>query len=143
MTTWEVVLDTSVLVAGLRSRRGASCELLTQLGRNRAIQIGVSVPLVLEYEDVLKRKSKVPLSEQEIDDVLDYLCRVANHREIFLLWRPFLRDSGDDMVLEVAAHCGADAILTHERPGFERVESTFGIRIVAPGAFLRALEERP
>lgn len=97
----------------------------------------------IRIRDVLKRKSKVSLSEQEIDDVLDYLCRVANHREIFFLWRPFLRDSGDDTVLEVAANCGADAILTHEQRGFERVESTFGIQVLAPGAFLRALEERP
>lgn len=141
MKSWEVVLDTSVLVAGLRSKRGSSFDVLSQLGRNRAIQISVSVPLVLEYEEVLKRQEKVPLSEQEVDDVLDYLCRVANHREIFFLWRPFLRDRGDDLVLEVAVSGGADAILTHEQRGFEGVESTFGIRVLTPGAFLRELEK--
>lgn len=141
MRTWEVVLDTSVLVAGLRSRRGASFEVLSLLGHTRTIQISVSVPLVLEYEEVLKRQEKVPLPDQEIDDVLDYLCQVANHRQIFFLWRPFLRDPGDDLVLEVAANAGADAVLTHEQRGFEGVQSTFGIQVLTPGAFLRALEE--
>lgn len=138
-----MVLDTSVLVAGLRSRRGASFRVLSQLGRNPALQISVSVPRVLEYEAVLKRKDKVPLSDRETDDVLDFLCWVANHRQIFFLWRPFLRDPGDDLVLEVAVSCGADAILTHDQGRCEGVESTFGIRVLTPGEFLRALEEEP
>lgn len=143
MRTWGVVLDTSVLVAALRSRRGASFALLSRLGRDSAIEIDVSVPLVLEYEEVLKREGKVPLSEQEIDDVLDYLCKVANHRQIFFLWRPFLRDPNDDLVLEVAVSSGADAIVTHERKGFEGVESAFDIQVLTPAALLRALEVEP
>lgn len=59
------------------------------------------------------------------------------------VYEDVLKRENDDMVLEVAANCGADAILTHEKRGFERGESTFGIRILAPGAFLRALEEQP
>ena len=55
----SIVIDTNVLVAGLRSRRGVSARLLELVGR-AAIEINVSVPVVLEYEAVLKRSGMVP-----------------------------------------------------------------------------------
>src|SRR3954447_24551548 len=97
-----VVLDTSVLVAGARSRSGASFQLLSRIGTD-TFEIAVSVPLVLEYEDALKRDpAATGLSSDDVQYVIDYICSVAVRQEIFYLWRPILRDAGDDLVLEVA-----------------------------------------
>jgi predicted nucleic acid-binding protein len=76
----RVVLDTNVLVAGLRSQQGASFRLLDEVGRGK-FEIALSVPLVFEYEDALLRHAPVTgLSRRDVDVILDYFCSVA-HRE--------------------------------------------------------------
>src|SRR5437667_11290637 len=105
-----VVLDTSVLVAAIRSRRGASFELLSRLGEGE-YQVAVSVSLVLEYEDALLRHvSHSPLSEKDVRDLIDFICEVATRQTVFFLWRPALRDPGDDLVLELAVAAKCDSI---------------------------------
>ena len=136
----RIVLDTNVLVSALRSRSGASFRLLRLVGRDR-FELCVSVPLVLEYESVAKRLSvSLGLRHSDIDDILDYLCRVSEHREIFFLWRPFLRDPMDDMVLEVAVEAEVDFIVTHNLRDFAGIEQ-FGIRAITPQEFLREIGE--
>jgi predicted nucleic acid-binding protein len=112
----RAVLDTSVLVAAVRSRRGASFELLSRLGAGvtATFEVAVSVALVLEYEDALSRHVPAsPLDESDIHDLIDYVCDIAIRQGVFFLWRPFLRDAGDDLVLELAVAAGCEAIVTH------------------------------
>lgn len=135
----RVVLDTNVVVAALRSRQGASFKLLSLLGEDR-FEIAISVPLLFEYEDALARRRPACLHGPEIDDFLDYVCRVAHRQSIFFLWRPCLPDPQDDMVLELAVAAGCAAIVTHNQRDFAGTER-FGIRIDAPRDFLRVLEE--
>ena len=131
----SIVLDTNVLIAGLRSRNGASFRVLSLIGE-AAFELNVSVPLVLEYEEVTKREARaLGLTHAEIEDVLDYLCAVAVHREMYFLWRPVLRDAADDMVLEVAVEAGCDFVVTHNVRDFAGAER-FGVRVVTPGEFL-------
>jgi predicted nucleic acid-binding protein len=88
----RIVPDTNAPVAGLRSRRGASFRLLQLLGTGR-FEVAISVPLILEYEDVLMRHVRmVGFDETEIAAVIDYLCAVGQRQRIFYLWRPVLRD---------------------------------------------------
>jgi putative PIN family toxin of toxin-antitoxin system len=134
----KVVLDTNVLVSGLRSRLGASFQILSLVGRGR-FSLAVSVPLVFEYEEALKRQSRsLGLTHGDIDDVLDYLCSIAEHREIFFLWRPVLRDPGDDAVLELAVEAGSDAIVTHNLRDFVEARD-FGLEVLSPGQFLKRI----
>ena len=134
----SIVLDTNVLIAGLRSRNGASFQVLSLVGES-AFELNVSVPLVLEYEEVAKREARaLGLTHAEIDDVLDYLCAVATHREIYFLWRPVLRDAADDMVLEVAVEAGCDIVVTHNVRDFVGAER-FGVRALTPGEFLKRI----
>lgn len=134
-----IVMDTSVLVAALRSRRGASFELLSRVGTGR-FELVVSVALVLEYEAVGTRHLEASgLDAADLDAVLDYLCAVADRRRIHYLWRPTLRDPGDDLVLEVAVSGGASFIITFNERDFAGAER-FGVRVSRPGPFLRALE---
>jgi putative PIN family toxin of toxin-antitoxin system len=133
-----VVLDTNVLVAGVRSRRGASFQLLSRIGTG-AFDIAVSVPLVLEYEDALIRHvAATDLSEDDVRNIIDYMCSVAVRQEVFYLWRPILRDPGDDLVLELAIAANCDAIVTHNIRDFAGL-SRFGLRLLTPGEFLREL----
>jgi len=133
----RIVLDTNVLVAGVRSRLGASFRLLSALGESPpSFGIVLSVPLVLEYEELLHRHQRVAgLTRQDIRELLDYLCSIGEHQEIFYLWRPVLRDPKDDLLLEVAVAADADAIVTHNVRDFN-ASSTFGISVLRPAEFL-------
>jgi putative PIN family toxin of toxin-antitoxin system len=134
----RVVLDTNVVVAGLRSRRGASFRVLAEVGTGR-FEIALSVPLVLEYEDVLRRGNVVKgLSGAAIDALLDYFCSTAHRQPIFYLWRPLLPDPKDDLVLELTVAAECRAIVTHNLKHFLGAES-FGVSVLTPAAFLRFL----
>lgn len=139
----RVVLDTNVLIAALFSRRGASFRLMQLVGSGQ-FEICVSVPLVLEYEAVAKRwePPKIALSEQDIDDIIDYLCSVAYHHAVYYLWRPLLKDAHDDMVLELAVSGDCSFIVTHNVSDFEGAER-FGIEVVTPKEFLEKIGALP
>jgi predicted nucleic acid-binding protein len=133
-----VVLDTNVLEAALRSRRGASFAVLSLVGTGR-FDLAVSVPLVLEYEDVLMRQAGVMGRDPAVvADLLDYLCAVAKQQAIFFLWRPCLPDPRDDMVLELAVAASGEAIVTYNRRHFVPA-SQFGIRVYSPARFLERI----
>ncbi len=135
----RVILDTNVLVAAIRSRSGASFEVLSRLGIGE-FEIAVSVPLVLEYEDALLRQLSTvrTLNGDDVAAMVDYITSVAIHQQIFFLWRPMLRDPGDDMVLELAVAAECDAIVTHNARDF-RAARRFGMRVLSPHAFLQLL----
>ena len=136
----RVVLDTNILYAGLRSRNGASFKLLERLGRAQ-FQPCISVPLVLEYQQTLmQRQADLSLSVSDIENVLDYLCLIGNKQRVFYLWRPFLSDSKDDMVLELAVAAECEYIVTYNRKDFGGAER-FGISIVSSLEFLQAIGE--
>lgn len=137
----RVVLDTSVLVAAWRSRTGASFALLTYL-RAGAFEIAVSVPLVVEYEAVLLRHLHSSLSTEDVEALVDYLCLVARKQDIFFLWRPFLRDPDDDMVVELAVAAQCDGIVTHNVRDFVGVERV-GLRVFTPAEFLVKIRGTP
>ncbi|MDQ3634352.1 MAG: putative toxin-antitoxin system toxin component, PIN family [Acidobacteriota bacterium] len=137
---YQIVLDTNVLLSALRSQFGASYFLLSLIDDSR-FQINLSVAMVLEYEDVLKRpEMNLNLNHQEIDDVLDFLCCVANLRQIFCLWRPTLRDPKDDFVLELAVESNCDYVITFNIKDFNEAEK-FGIKAINPSEFLTVIGE--
>jgi len=136
----DIVIDTNVIIAALRSARGASYRLLSLLGTNK-FKTHDSVALVLEYEDVINRyRVELGLSEEDVANLIDSLCALAQHHEIYFLWRPFLSDANDELVLELAVSAGCDYIVTHNIADFTGVEK-FGIQAVTPGAFLKLLDE--
>ncbi len=137
------MIDTNVFYAALRSRNGASYRLLQEVGRSKAFGIHLSVPLVLEYEEIAKRDSRtLGLSHSDIDDILDYLCSVAGLHTVFYLWRPFLRDPDDDMLLELAVEAECDRIVTFNTRDFFGIQS-FGIQAVTPQEFLIEIGASP
>jgi predicted nucleic acid-binding protein len=125
-------------VAGVRSRRGASFQILSRVGTG-AFHIAVSVPIVLEYEDVLLRhRAAAGLTRKDVTDIVDYLCAVGVRQDIFFLWRPLLKDPGDDMVAELAIAAGCDAVVTHNVRDFTEMRR-FGVRVLTPAQLLAAI----
>jgi len=136
-------MDTNVLIAALRSQRGASYKLLSLIDTAK-FELNVSVPLLFEYEDVAKRDKQMAggLSETEINNILDYICAVAHRRKIFFLWRPYLKDPKDDHVLELAVESQCDYIITYNKKDFAGIEA-FGIEAITAKEFLQRIGEIP
>lgn len=135
----RVVLDSNVLVAAFRSRRGASFRLL-ELLRDGRYEIAISVPLVLEYEAVLVRHAaELDLNRDEATGIVNYLCSVAHRQHIHFLWRPTLSDPRDEFILELAVAAQCLAIVTHNIRDFAGVTG-FPIQILTPAAFLALIE---
>ena len=138
----HIVIDTNVMVAGLRSRRGRAFRLLTLVGTGQ-FDIHLSVPLVLEYEEVLLRElPHLQVPRTVVEDVLDFHCTVATRHRIFFLWRPYLPDPSDDMLLELAVTARCDFIVTYNTRDFISIER-FAIRAIEPGEFLRYIGALP
>jgi putative PIN family toxin of toxin-antitoxin system len=140
---YRLVLDTSVLVAAIRSHLGASAALL-QLALQKKITMLATVPLVLEYEAVLMRAEHLAASGLEPEEVailLDALVAVSEPVKLAFLWRPQLRDSDDDMVLEAAVNGHADAIVTLNSRDFAAVAPRFGIAIWTPKEALKKVRK--
>jgi putative PIN family toxin of toxin-antitoxin system len=135
----NIVLDTNVLVAATRSRRGASFELLSLLPDPR-FRIALSVALYTEWQDVMCRPEHLPpgMGPHDALAFLRYLASVAHLQEVHYLWRPFLRDPDDDMVLECAVASGCRYIVTHNVRDFRAVDS-LGVQPITPAAFLALL----
>jgi putative PIN family toxin of toxin-antitoxin system len=139
MTPLQAVLDTSVLIAALRSRRGASFELLRLVGDARW-RLHISTALLLEYEAVARREAQhFWLHPGRIEDVLDFLAANGREHAISFRWRPFLNDPNDDFILELAVAAQARYIVTHNLKNFAGV-AEFGIEAVAPAQMLLKMQ---
>ena len=119
----RVVLDTTVLVAASRSRNGASYQLMSMLP-SREFEIALTVALYTEWQAVLTRPEHMPpgITAEAALGFLRYLTSLAHLQDVYFLWRPFLRDPDDDMVLECAVASGSEFIMAHNmqdvsRPG--------------------------
>jgi len=137
-------LDTSVLVAALRSPSGASGLILEAVlgGYLRPL---VSVPLVLEYEAVLTRPEqlKAPgFTAAEAIRIVKAFCQMGEPVHLAYLLRPGLRDPDDEFVLETAFHGRADVIVTFNRRDFEPAASSLGIEVILPYEALKWVRER-
>jgi putative PIN family toxin of toxin-antitoxin system len=135
------VLDTDVMVAALRSDRGASRQLLLA-ALNRQFELLLSVPLMLEYEAVLTRPQHLAASRlrsTEVGRVLDDLAAVARPVRLAFRWRPRLPDPDDDMVLETAINGGASAIVTFNQRDFADAGKEFNCAVILPATALQQI----
>jgi predicted nucleic acid-binding protein len=137
----NVVIDTNVLVTALKSNKGWAYDLLRYIGCGHFQHI-ITVPLILEYEDVLLRKNMVPISTQEVNAVLDYICHTGTEKQVHYLWRPHLRDLGDDFVLEAAMAGQCRHIVTYNMTDFAQAAS-MNVTPITPKDFLHTLFASP
>lgn len=134
----RAVVDTNVLIAGLRSSSGASYQILLAADRGD-FQLALSVPLLAEYDDVsLRPSSGIKIPRSAVDTIIRRIAMVAHKQQIYYLWRPILPDPKDDMLLEVAVASGATHIVTFNRKDLQPA-SQFGIVVLPPSEFIRLL----
>ena len=134
----RVVVDTNVVIAGLRARRGASFGIVSAMLQNR-LDFLISVPLLLEYEEVMKRANPSLLphfTDPEKDAFLNGFAAFGLCPKIFYLWRPVLRDPDDDMLVELAVAGAATYIVTSNTVDFQGT-NIFGITAITPQHFYR------
>ena len=137
-----IVLDTSVLVAALRSRTGASYKLVELIGRQAIVPL-LTTALFLEYEAVLKRPEQRlahGLSLADVDRFLSAIASASEPVEVSISWRPQLADADDEMVFEAAVNGRAEALVTHNIRDFVAAAGSFNLRVVKPGEFLLGLK---
>jgi predicted nucleic acid-binding protein len=137
-----LTLDTNVLVAAFRSSLGASYRLMELVGEG-AFEIGITAALVLEYESVCKRLEGVAwVTAQDVDALVDYLCRVGKRSVVHFHTRPAVPDPDDELVLEAAIASGSDWIVTHNLRDLVAASARFGIEAITPAEALRRLGAR-
>jgi putative PIN family toxin of toxin-antitoxin system len=140
MGTPGIVLDTNVIISAQRSKRGASAKLMSLIGTG-CFEIHLSVALALEYEDVLLRqRSTLGLTQEDVSDLIDALCALSHHHKIYFLWRPQLRDVGDELVLELAVTARCSHIITYNQKDFASAKE-FGLKVVTPKESLQEIGE--
>lgn len=138
----RVVLDTSVVVAALRSRLGASNALLRLIPLKKLEPLA-SPPLFLEYEEVLLRAEQRLAHGLSIEQVHRFLAELAawiTPVELHFRWRPQVNDPGDEMVLETAINGRAEALVTHNTRHFQAAALRFGLTVLTPQEALRRLK---
>jgi len=135
----NVVVDTNVLVAGLRSRRGASHALLQHIRRTGAPKVHLSAAVILEYEEILLREiPSFSADAQGISDFLDDLIATSVCHARIVPRRPLSSDPDDDCFLELALTADVEVIVTFNKAHFLAAES-LGIDLLTPGEILREL----
>lgn len=141
----RIILDTASLVAAVRSKAGASRQLLLEV-LDRRLTLLASVPLMIEYQAVLTRPAHLEaagLSASDVDVLLDAIAAVAEPVRLAFLWRPAARDPDDDMVLEAAVNGRADAIVTFNQRDLAEAAASFNIDVLSPAKAWQQLEARP
>lgn len=139
----DIVQDTNVFVAALRSQEGASAEVLDRClaGEDQA---AMGAALFAEYEELIHRETLwcgglVTAAERET--LLDDFCAAAVWQSVYFRWRPNLPDADDDHVLELAIASGAEHLVTHNVSDFVKGELKFSIpRVVTPAQHLRTVK---
>jgi putative PIN family toxin of toxin-antitoxin system len=130
----RLVLDTDVVVAGMRSPAGASAAILRSVRQGQATLL-LSVPLAMEYEAVCQRadhRLAARLNERQVDIFVSAVIAMAEPVETHFLWRPQLRDPNDEMVLEAAVNGRASALVTFNLRDYGDVPSRFGLELLLP-----------
>ena len=101
------------------------------------VEYAVSAALIFEYEDVLKLpKNQLVFTETEVDQFLDSIVALGNRHSSYFLWRPFLKDAKDDMVLELAIVSESARIITHNTKDFKGSRK-LGVKAVTPLEYLK------
>ena len=138
----KVVIDTSVLISALIGKKGPAREVIRQclLGRLKPL---ISTTLFLEYEAVSKRdkiKELCPLTEDEVSNLLAAFFSVCEWVQIHYLWRPNLKDEGDNFLIELAVAGNAESIITNNLKDLRNAELQFdGLKVLAPEDYLRGV----
>lgn len=136
----KAVMDTNVLVAALRSRRGASFEILRRLRSGQWTAV-LSNHLLFEYEEILKRDADaLGLGPDDVDQLLNAISARAEPWPLAPDWHPILADPDDEPLVQLAVESGARRVVTHNVRDLQAAR-TLGVEVLNPRDFLGKLQE--
>lgn len=137
-----IVIDTSVLVSALIGKEGPGREVLRQCLQGHFKPL-ISNALFQETEDILRREDilkQCPLHESEIRELINAYYSVCRWLPIYYLWRPNLKDEGDNFLIELAVAGNSNCIVTNNTRDLGAAELSFkNLKIVTPEEFLRGM----
>ncbi|MBI5384670.1 MAG: putative toxin-antitoxin system toxin component, PIN family [Verrucomicrobia bacterium] len=134
----RAVMDTNVLYAGLRSRRGASFQILEALWQRKWTLV-LSNTVLTEYEEIVKREATtLGLTFERIHKTLDALCTLAERRYPSDVWLPVLSDPDDEALVHLAVESKADHLISHNLRHLEPARK-LGVNLLEPRDFLAIL----
>ena len=137
----SIVVDTSVLISALIGSQGSNREILRRCLQGRYNPV-LSNTLFLEYEDVSKRENILelcPLTSNEIRELLNAFYKTCRWVPIYYLWRPNIKDEGDNFLIELALAGNASRIITNNIKDLKNAELIFpDLQIETPEQFLQA-----
>lgn len=136
----RLVIDTNVFIAALRSSAGASHVLLQWIYHRKLMPL-LSVPLLMEFEEVAKRPGMLPhLSSAEIEVALNMVANRGIEQKIYFSWRPFLPDPDDDMLVELAIAGRGSHIVTSNLKDLIPARG-IGLQVSTPAEFVREFQK--
>lgn len=98
-----------------------------------------NVALALEYEATCRlaeHQLASGLDLHEVEVFVDGVIAMADPVESHFIWRPQLRDPGDELVLEAAVNGRAEALVTFNLRDFGTIPRQFGIELLMPAEAL-------
>jgi len=131
----RVVADTNILVSALLF--GGTSEQVFLAGLRGEIQLLTSLPLLKEFEKVLKEKFK--LSIRLAREIIEEVREVAEIIEVSSHIKAISYPDEDNRVLECAVDGKADFIVTGDTRHILPLKEYSGIKILSPSEFLKHL----
>jgi uncharacterized protein len=137
----KIVVDTSVFVSALIGPSGPSREVVRQCLQGLYSPL-MGLSLFCEYESVISRESvlsECPLSSDEVLQLLQAFISICEWVNIYYLWRPNLKDEGDNHLIELAIAGNASILVTNNLKDFQNTQLLFpSLRVLSPPALLRS-----
>jgi len=137
----KIVIDTSVIISALISEQGPSRGLLRKCLEQQLKPL-MSNTLFTEYEDVCFRENiqmLCPLTEAETRRLLNAFYSTSQWVSIHYIWRPNLKDEGDNFLVELAVAGNAKYIVTNNVKDFSHAQLRFdSFSVITPE---RAIKE--
>lgn len=138
----RAVLDTNVLLSALRSRNGASFEIVARY-RKGEFTLYLSQTVFCEYQEVLKREMlPLGLSSAVIDRFISAIASQAVQFRTSAFWKPALPDADDEALAQLATESKIDYLVTHNLRHFPS-DRLPAVRVVDPKTFLDILRQSP
>lgn len=135
-----IVIDTNVLVGALIGSSGSSRQVLRHC-LNGLYKPLMSNALFQEAEAVTSRSDildRCPLNPAEIAELLNAYYSVCHWVSVYYLWRPNLKDEGDNFLVELAVAGNADWLVTKNIKDLKNAELQFPeLRVLTPEMLLK------